>query len=169
MASLPLNILILCTGNSARSILGECLINRLGEGRARADSAGSHPKESPHPLAIALLRESGFDVSKLRSKSWDEFATPDAARIDLVITVCDSAAAETCPIWPGHPLRIHWGLPDPAAATGSQAERRSAFERAYRALEQRVQALLALPLEELEGEALERALVEIGSRAAASA
>jgi arsenate reductase len=162
MARLPLSVLVLCTGNSARSILGECLINRLGEGRARAHSAGSHPKDAPHPLALALLAERGHDVAGLRSKSWDEFAAEGAPPIDVVVTVCDSAAAETCPVWPGHPLTTHWGLPDPAAATGSEAERRAAFAGAYRVLEHRVRAFLELPLDELEGDALRRALDGVG-------
>lgn len=155
-------VLFLCTGNSARSILAECLINRLGEGRARAHSAGSHPKRAPHPLALALLRERGYDVSGLRSKSWEEFAKPGAPPIDVVVTVCDAAAAETCPVWPGHPVQTHWGLPDPAAAAGSEAERRQAFEDAYRILEQRVRRLLSLPLASLEGPRLRAALDEIG-------
>jgi arsenate reductase len=163
MAELPLHVLVLCTGNSARSILGECLINRLGKDRARASSAGSHPKQAPHPLALALLAERGYDVAGLRSKSWDEFAAPGAPAIDLVVTVCDSAAAETCPVWPGHPRRTHWGVPDPAAASGSEARRRAAFEDAYRILEHRVRAFLALPLETLEGDALRRALDEVGT------
>lgn len=160
--NLPLHVLVLCTGNSARSILAECLINRLGEGRVRAYSAGSHPKDAPHPLATALLAARGYDVSGLRSKSWDEFGAPAAVPIDGVITVCDAARAEICPIWPGHPLRTHWGLPDPAACRGSEAERRAAFEDAYRILEQRVRRFLALPLESLDPEALGRALDEIG-------
>jgi protein-tyrosine-phosphatase len=161
--NLPLHILVLCTGNSARSILGECLINQLGEGRVRASSAGSHPKDAPHPLAMALLAARGHDASRLRSKSWDEFAAPGAVPIDLVITVCDAARAEACPIWPGHPLQTHWGLPDPAACRGSETERRTAFEEAYRILEHRVRRFLALPLESLDRESLRKALDEIGS------
>jgi arsenate reductase len=163
MAKLPLKVLVLCTGNSARSILGECLIERLGAGRVRAHSAGSHPKSAPHPLALALLRERGYDVSGLRSKSWDEFAAPGAPPIGVVMTVCDAAAGETCPVWPGHPLRTHWGLADPAAVGGSEGQRRAAFERAYRILERRVRALLALPLESLSDDELKRALDRIGA------
>jgi protein-tyrosine-phosphatase len=162
MPHTPLHVLILCTGNSARSILGECLLERLGEGRVRGHSAGSHPKDAPHPLARSLLEARGYDTTRLRSKSWDEFAAPDAPPIDVVLTVCDAARAETCPVWPGHPVQAHWGLPDPAACEGSEAERRAAFEDAYRVLEHRVHRLLDLPLASLDREALGRALEAIG-------
>jgi protein-tyrosine-phosphatase len=135
------NILFLCTGNSARSILAEALLNRLGEGRWRAFSAGSFPRGEVHPMALRLLGERGFPTSDLRSKSWDEFAAPDGPRIDLVVTVCDNAAGETCPIWPGHPARAHWGLADPAAVDG--AGQRAAFEEAYRLLGARIVGFLA--------------------------
>jgi protein-tyrosine-phosphatase len=135
------NLLFLCTGNSARSILAEALLNRLGEGRFRGFSAGSFPKGEVHPAALGLLRERGFVIDQLRSKSWDEFADPEGPRIDHVITVCDNAAGETCPIWPGNPAREHWGIADPAVVEG--AGQRAAFEEAYRLLEARIKAFLA--------------------------
>jgi arsenate reductase len=135
-------VLFLCTGNSARSLLAECLLERLGQGRFRAFSAGSHPKPAPHPHALALLRERGFATARLRSKSWDEFAGDAAPPIDLVVTVCDAAAGEACPHFPGAPARLHWSIDDPAAARGSEAEIRAAFRRAYDALEARVEALV---------------------------
>jgi arsenate reductase len=139
------HILILCTGNSARSILAEALLNRLGADRIVAYSAGSHPKGAVHPLALQLLQAEGMPIAGLRSKSWDEFEAPGAPRLDMVITVCDSAAGEVCPIWPGQPLVAHWGIADPAAAAGSAAERLVAFRKAYDELAERVRALLALP------------------------
>lgn len=156
------NILILCTANSARSILGEALVAKLGEGRFRAFSAGSKPRGEPNPDAIALLRERGHDTSGLRSKSWDEFATPGAPRMDIVITVCDSAASESCPIWPGAPVQAHWGIPDPAGKGETAAERRAAFLKAYRLLEARIGGLCELPVESMEPKALKRALNRIG-------
>jgi protein-tyrosine-phosphatase len=141
-------VLILCTGNSARSILAEALLARLGAGRVVAHSAGSHPRGSVHPDAIELLRAEGYDPSAFRSKSWDEFARPGAPQMDVIITVCDSAAGEACPLWPGAPVRVHWGLPDPAAVDAPEAQR-AAFRAAYDALERRVRALLALSDEEL--------------------
>jgi protein-tyrosine-phosphatase len=145
-----IRVLFLCTGNSARSILAECLANRLGGGRIHAVSAGSHPKGEVHPLSLEMLREHGYDVSGLRSKSWDEFARADAPRLDLLVTVCDQAAGEACPVWPGHPVQAHWSIEDPAAATGEPAERRAAFERVYRQLERRIRALVRLPLASLD-------------------
>ena len=135
------NVLFLCTGNSARSILAEALLNRLGEGRWRGFSAGSFPKGEVHPMALRLLAEHGFPTDGLRSKSWDEFAAPAGPDIDQVITVCDNAAGETCPAWPGHPARAHWGMADPAAVEG--AGQRAAFEEAYRLLEARIGTFLA--------------------------
>jgi len=132
------NVLFLCTGNSARSILAECIANRLGGGRVRASSAGSQPKGEVHPLSLEVLREHGYETGELRSKSWDEFAQPGAPHFDRIVTVCDQAAAEACPVWPGHPAQTHWSIEDPAAATGSLAERRASFEQAYRELERRV-------------------------------
>ncbi|MGQ0611744.1 MAG: arsenate reductase ArsC [Paracoccaceae bacterium] len=159
----PLQILILCTGNSARSILAEAAFNLLGQGRVRAFSAGSRPTGQPHPLALALLAGKGIDTGFARSKSWDEFAGPQAPRMDLVITVCDSAAAETCPFWPGAPVRAHWGLPDPAAVTGAEAARAGAFARTWAAMERRVRALLDLPFETLDAPALKAHLDAIGA------
>ena len=156
------NILVLCTGNSARSILAEAIINRLGEGRLCAFSAGSHPKGAPHPLAIELLERLGHDAAGLRSKSWHEFSGPNAPSMDLIITVCDAAAGESCPYWPGHPLVAHWGIPDPAAAEGTGAERRAAFELAYRRLRVRVAALVALPIERMSEAELRLRLGQIG-------
>lgn len=144
-----MNVLFLCTGNSARSILAEAMLNdpALGGGRFRAFSAGSHPRGAVHPLAIALLREHGVPAGGLRSKSWDEFAAPGAPPIDVVITVCDNAAAEACPAWPGRPATLHWSIPDPAAAGGSEAERRQAFADAMRLLRARIEQFVAARLD----------------------
>jgi protein-tyrosine-phosphatase len=137
----PLNVLFLCTGNSARSILAEALLNRDGGGRFHAFSAGSFPKGAVHPMALEVLREGGFATAGLRSKSWDEFAGAGAPPLDLIVTVCDNAAGETCPVWPGHPARAHWGIADPAAVQGDG--QRAAFEEAYRLLDTRIAALLS--------------------------
>lgn len=147
------NVLVLCTGNSARSILGEGLFNHLGTGRVRAYSAGSKPTGKVNPLALETLAHHGIHLSGARSKSWDEFAAPGAPHIDFVFTVCANAANETCPIWPGHPTTAHWGIPDPAHVEPLEA-RRDAFETAYRQLERRVRAFLALPLETMTPEAI---------------
>ena len=144
MSLRPIHVLVLCTGNSARSILAEALLNHLGQGRIRAYSAGSKPAGKVNPLALRTLREQNVPVTEARSKSWDEFAAPDAPRMDIVITVCDSAAGETCPLWPGTPVKVHWGVPDPAQAVGTEAERLHAFTEAYRMIEKRVQRLVAL-------------------------
>lgn len=158
------NVLFLCTGNSARSILAEAILNRDGGGRFRAFSAGSFPKGEVHHAALKLLRELGYPTDALRSKSWDEFAAPGAPAIDLIFTVCDNAAGETCQIWPGRPLSAHWGIPDPAVAAGQgQSE---AFRDAYRALCRRIELLLALPLDGMDEVSLRARLREIGSRAA---
>lgn len=145
MSSHPKSVLFLCTGNSARSILAECLADRLGEGRIRAASAGSHPKGEVHPLTLETLRGYGYDTTGLRSKSWDEFTGAGAPRFDVIVTVCDQAAGEACPIWPGHPVQVHWSIEDPAAVEGTSAERRSAFERVYRELERRIAGLARVP------------------------
>lgn len=156
------NVLFLCTGNSARSVMGEAILNRLGQGRFRAFSAGSQPKGAVHPYTLDLLRKLNHPVEGLRSKSWDEFALPGAPALDFVFTVCDSAAAETCPIWPGQPMTAHWGVPDPAAATGSEAERRAAFADAYGRLYNRLSIFVSLPMASLDRLALQRRLDAIG-------
>jgi arsenate reductase len=149
-----------CTGNSARSILAEALLNQLGQGRFRAFSAGSHPKGAVHPEALAQLRRAGLPAEGFRSKSWDEFAAPEAPPMDIVITVCDRAAGESCPFWPGAPIRGHWGVDDPARVEGPQQP--AAFERAYRELEERVRQLVALPIEGLDAAALSERVRQIG-------
>jgi protein-tyrosine-phosphatase len=158
----PYNILILCTGNSARSILGEAAFNLLGEGQLCAYSAGSQPTGQPNPFAIALLNSKGIDTAFARSKSWDEFALPDAPKMDFVFTVCASAAAEECPYWPGAPMSAHWGLPDPAAVSGSQAEMALAFAQCWTSLERRVNAFLSLPIASLDTVSLRARLKSIG-------
>jgi protein-tyrosine-phosphatase len=165
----PFNVLFLCTGNSARSILAEAILNRVGEGRFTAYSAGSRPKGAPHPQTIGLLQRLGFDTAPLRSKSWEEFARPGAPDLDFIFTVCDSAAGETCPVWPGKPATAHWGIPDPAEATGSEAEIAAAFADAYRMLNQRIGAFVALPLASLDRLTLQARLREIGRMDGATA
>ena len=165
----PYHVLFLCTGNSARSILAEAVMNREGHGRFKGYSAGSRPTGQPNPLALALLQREGFDTSFARSKSWDEFATsathePGAPRLDFVFTVCDNAAAEECPYWPGQPVSAHWGLPDPAAAEGTDAQKALAFAETYRALTRRIQAFAALPLATLDKLTLQTRLRDIGSQ-----
>ena len=158
-----LNVLFLCTANSARSIVAESILNRLGEGKFRGFSAGSHPKGEVHPLAIDLLKNSGHPVEALRSKSWDEFAGPEAPPMDFVFTVCDSAANEPCPIWPGRPISAHWGIPDPALAQGTEAEKRLAFAEAYRLLNNRIGGFVNLPLASLDEISLRKRLHGIGA------
>lgn len=160
------HVLILCTGNSARSILGEALLNRWGRGRIVGHSAGSAPKGSVHPLALELLQEMNFPTHGLRSKSWDEFAQRDAPVLDFVFTVCDNAAGEMCPIWPGQPIKAHWGIEDPAAVEGLDTARRAAFRRAYRELEARIKAFTSLPLESLDRATLQERVREIGKLSA---
>jgi arsenate reductase len=156
------NVLFLCTGNSARSILAESLINKLGKGQFKGFSAGSYPKGSPHPLALALLTQLGLPTDGLRSKSWDEFAAPGAPIMDFVFTVCDRAAGEICPIWPGHPITAHWGVPDPAAVEGTAVEKMFTFRRAFTMLERRIQLFLAVRFNVMSREAIERKMSEIG-------
>lgn len=156
------NVLFLCTGNSARSILAECVLNRLGEGRFAAYSAGSHPKGLVHPYALELLELHGWDTTKLRSKSWDEFARPTAPKMHFVFTVCGDAADEVCPVWAGHPTSAHWGVPDPATVIGDERRIRSAFAQTLRQLTKRVRAFVDLPLESLDPEGLCSRLHEIG-------
>ena len=159
----PYNVLFLCTGNSARSIIGEAVLNRAGQGKFRAFSAGSQPKGEVHPHTLDLLRKMHFDVSNARSKSWLEFAQPDAPKLDFVFTVCDNAANETCPVWPGQPMTAHWGVPDPAAATGTEAEIRFAFADALRMLANRINIFVSLPLDKLDRLSLQKRLDDIGA------
>ena len=158
----PFNALFLCTANSARSILAEAILNREGRGQFRAFSAGSSPRGEVHPYALDFLRNQNHDIADLRSKSWEEFAGDSAPEMHFVFTVCDNAAGETCPIWPSQPMTAHWGVPDPAASGGSEAEQRQAFAEAYRQLNNRISALVNLPLRSLDRMALKTRLDEIG-------
>jgi arsenate reductase len=163
---IPLNVLFLCTGNSARSIIAEAIVNRDGRGAFKGYSAGSMPKGALNPHATALLSTLGYPVEGLRSKSWDEFAAPGAPLLDFVFTVCDDAAGEVCPVWPGHPMTAHWGIPDPAAATGPEAP--LAFAEAYRVLHNRITLFTSLPLASLDRMSLQHRLDEIGRHKAES-
>jgi protein-tyrosine-phosphatase len=165
----PFNVLFLCTGNSARSIMAEAILNKLGQGRFRAYSAGSQPKGQVNPHALRLLQSLAHDTSGFRSKSWSEYAKPGAPALDFVFTVCDNAAGETCPVWPGQPMTAHWGVPDPAEAKGSEAEVALAFKDAYRMLHQRIGVFTALPIRSLDQLSLQRRLKEIGRMDAESA
>ena len=156
------NVLFLCTGNSARSIIAEAILNRVGNGRFVAYSAGSQPKGTVHPYALQLLKTMNHDTSFARSKSWDEFAKPDAPEMDFVFTVCDSAAAETCPVWPGQPMTALWGVPDPASVDGTDAEKHLAFADTYRMMNNRISVFTSLPLASLDRLALQKRLDEIG-------
>jgi len=162
MTSRTYNALFLCTGNSARSILAEAILNRLGKSRIRAHSAGSYPKRQIHPMALQVLREHEHDVSGLRSKSWDEFAEAGAPALDFIFTVCDNAAGEACPIWPGKPMTAHWGVPDPAAFEGSEADMLSLFRKTYVELERRIGLFTNLPLVSLDRLSLQTQLNDIG-------
>lgn len=156
------NVLFLCTHNSARSVIAESILNRQGKGKFKAFSAGSQPSGTIHPYAIDLLRNSNYDVSALRSKSWDEFAVPDAPQMDFVFTVCDDAANEICPVWPGQPMTAHWGVPDPSRADGTEIQKRLAFADAYRMLQRRIELFTSLPLRSIERLALKKRLDDIG-------
>ncbi len=169
MPETPFNVLFLCTGNSARSIIGEAILNRIGAGRFHAYSAGSQPKGRVNPNAVALLNELGYDTTGYRSKSWGEFTEPGAPRFDFVFTVCDSAAAEACPVWPGQPMTAHWGVPDPAEANGTPAEIILAFRDAYRMLHQRISVFASLPIRSLDQLSLRNRLREIGQMEGATA
>ncbi len=158
----PYNVLFLCTGNSARSILAESLLNDLGKSRFRGFSAGSFPKGQVHPFALQLLRRMDLPSEGLRSKSWDEFAAPEAPPIDFIFTVCDNAAGEVCPIWPGKPVTAHWGIADPAAVEGSDADKAVAFRQAFKELETRIRLFIALPIESLDPVTLREKLRSIG-------
>jgi arsenate reductase len=158
----PYQVLFLCTGNSARSILAEAYLNSAGRGRFKAYSAGSHPAGKVNPLALELLAKSRLDTGGLRSKAWDEFARPGAPEIDMIFTVCDNAAGEVCPVWPGKPITAQGGVADPAAVAGSDEQKRRAFQRAYSELSVRINLLLALPIEKLDRHALKSRLDEIG-------
>ena len=162
----PLNVLFLCTHNSARSILAEALLNYIGQGRFRAFSAGSSPRDNqqPNPLGLQVLQSAGVPINGLRSKSWDEFAGDQAPRMDLVITVCDNAAGEVCPYWPGQPATAHWGYPDPSAGDGTDAEKLEAFRQTLHALKRRLELLVSLPTEKLEKTLLQGTARELASR-----
>ena len=162
MSQRPFNVLFLCTGNSARSIMGEVLINKWGGGRFVGLSAGSYPKGQVNPLTLQLLQHVQLPVAGLRSKSWDEFAAPGAPELDFVFTVCDQAAGETCPVWPGQPITAHWGMEDPAAAEGTEAEKLAVFNRVFRALEARIKIFCSLPLRSLDRVRIKEHVDEIG-------
>jgi arsenate reductase len=165
MAQGPLNVLFLCTGNSARSIMAEAILNRAGAGRFKAFSAGSFPKGEVNPAARELLKRNNHRTEDLRSKGWDEFSGPDAPKLDFVFTVCDDAAGEVCPVWPGQPMTAHWGVPDPAAASGNEAQIALAFADAYRMLENRIGLFASLPIASLDRLSLQRRLDDIGRTA----
>lgn len=162
MSDKTFNILVLCTGNSARSIMGEALFNTLGKGRFKAYSAGSHPAGKVHPFAIEAVERLGYPVGDLRSKSWDEFAVPEAPQMDFIFTVCDRAAGEVCPVWPGQPITAHWGFEDPAAFVGRDEEKRRKFQEIFRFMTNRVQLFANLPLTSLDKFAIKREMDNIG-------
>lgn len=163
MSARVFNALFICTGNSARSAMAECALNRWGRGKFRAFSAGSHPKGEVNPMTLRVLRELNYDTAGLRSKNWDEFARSDAPQLDFVFTVCDQAAGEVCPVWPGQPITAHWGVSDPAAFAGDDEARRRFFLRVYTELENRIKLFVSLPVESLDRFVLERRLREIGA------
>ena len=164
MADRTYNVLFLCTGNSARSVMAEVLLNHWGKGRFRAFSAGSHPTGRIHPFTLDLLSGLKLPTAGLRSKSWDEFALPDAPMLDFVFTVCDQAAGEVCPVWPGQPITAHWGFPDPAAFVGPDVEKRALFADVFRQIENRIKIFAALPLERLDRLAIQREVRALGTR-----
>jgi len=166
---LTFNVLFLCTGNSARSILAEAILAREGKGKFNAFSAGSQPKGAVHPFALDLLKKMNHPIGHLRSKSWDEFAVPRAPELDFVFTVCDNASNEVCPIWPGQPMTAHWGIPDPAAIAGSAVEQRLAFAEAYRQMSDRLSIFVNLPLQSLDRLSLQKRLTETGRKLPESA
>jgi protein-tyrosine-phosphatase len=163
MPNRELDVLFLCTGNSARSVMAECAMNRWGKGKFKAFSAGSHPAGTVHPMTLSLLKELNYEASGLRSKSWDEFARPDASPLDFVFTVCDQVAGEMCPVWPGQPITAHWGAADPAAFAGTDEAKRRFFLRIYTELENRIKIFVSLPFNSLDRFALERRVREIGT------
>ena len=162
MNSRTYNVLFLCTGNSARSILAESIMNKLGNGQFHGFSAGSHPNGKVNPMALDLLKQLDFPTDNLRSKSWDEFAIPHRTHCDFVITVCDNAAGETCPVWPGQPMNAHWGIPDPAAVEGTDVEKKFAFRQAFKAMETRIKLFLSLPLSSIDQMRLKERMDDIG-------
>jgi arsenate reductase (thioredoxin) len=162
------HVLFLCTHNSARSIIAECVLNRLGQGRFKAYSAGSMPSGKVNPIGLAMLKSLNYDTAQLRSKSWGEFETPAAPKLDFIFTVCDSAAEEVCPVWPGHPVSAHWGIPDPSAAEGTDAEKHLAFADAHRMLAQRIGIFVDLPFASLDNQALRKRVQDIGDDATAA-
>lgn len=165
----PFNVLFLCTGNSARSIIAEAIMSREGIGKFKGFSAGSMPKGAVHPYTLDLLKNLNYDTSRFRSKSWEEFSAPGAPELDFVFTVCDNAANEVCPLWPGQPMTAHWGVPDPVAATGTEAERRFAFADTYRMLHQRISIFVNLPIPSLDRLTLQKRLDDIGKTPAEAA
>lgn len=164
MAQTTYNVLFLCTGNSARSIMAEALLNTLGQGRFKAYSAGSFPAGKVNPLAIEWVQSTGYPVDQLRSKNWDEYAGPGAPRMDFVFTVCDKAAGESCPVWPGHPVSAHWGFEDPAAEQGPDAKKRETFEKVFKEIKRRIQIFIALPIDRIDRMSLQSELHSIGHR-----
>jgi len=164
MSTTTYNVLFICSGNSARSILAEGILNALGNGRFHAYSAGSHPKGEVHPLALATLARLDLPATGFRSKSWDEFVAPDAPELDFIFTVCDNAAGEVCPVWPGRPMSAHWGIPDPAAVSGTEEQRRKAFTDAALTLHRRIELFLSLPLQRLDALSLQHELRSIGTK-----
>lgn len=166
MSERVFNVLFLCTHNSARSVMAECVLNKEGKGRFQAFSAGSQPSGRINPFVKDLLEHLGHDTAGLRSKTWDEFATPDAPQMDFIFTVCDRAAGEVCPVWPGHPMTAHWGFPDPSSATGTEAEKAAFTADVFRQIQRRLQLFMSLPLASLDKLALKRKLAEMGQQGA---